>query len=95
MLRASSGSIDESTLTKGQLHKLNALRKSVGQDIGERAFAEWLAWQATVKASDRNAELIVERLWPLVQEGKLRIRPGGYVFRRGRGRLIVEPVKKT
>ena len=39
MLRASSGSIDESTLTKGQLHKLNALRKSVGQDIGERAFA--------------------------------------------------------
>ena len=46
MLRASSGSIDESTLTKGQLRKLNALRKSVGQDIGERAFAEWLAWQA-------------------------------------------------
>ena len=47
------------------------------------------------EASDRNAELIVESLGPLVQEGKLRIRPGGYVFRRGRGRLIVEPVKKT
>ena len=38
-----STAIDESTLTKGQLRKLNSLRKSVGNDIGERAFAEWLA----------------------------------------------------
>ena len=36
-------SIDESALTKGQLRKLDALRKSVGADIGTRAFAEWLA----------------------------------------------------
>ena len=95
MLRASSGSIDESALTKGQLRKLNTLRRSVGQDIGERAFAAWLSRRATVKATDQNAELIVESLWPLVQEGKLKIRPSGYVLRRGRGRLIVEPAKKT
>ena len=37
--------INESSLPKGQLRKLNALRKSVGNDIGERAFAEWLAAQ--------------------------------------------------
>ena len=34
--------ITEADLTKGQLRKLNALRKSVGPDIGERAFAQWL-----------------------------------------------------
>ncbi len=32
----------EKNLTKGQLRKLNALRKSVGPAIGERAFVEWL-----------------------------------------------------
>lgn len=42
MPQASSRNIDERALTKGQLRKLNALRKSVGEDIGERAFAEWL-----------------------------------------------------
>ena len=33
MPQASSKNIDESALTKGQLRKLNALRKSVGQHI--------------------------------------------------------------
>ena len=83
--------IDESTLTKGQLRKLNGLRKSVGPDIGERAFAEWLASQAKVEKADKNLETITAALWPLVQEGRLQIRRGGYLIRRGRGRLIVEP----
>ena len=85
-------------LTKGQLRKLNALRRSVGEDIGERAFAEWLTRQATVEAvqaSGRNAELIAESLWPLVEKGELAIRRGGYVLKRARGRLIVEPAAKT
>ena len=94
MLRASPGSIDESAMTKGQLRKLNALRKSVGPDIGDRAFAEWLSRQAAVKASDRNAEVIVESPWPLVQEGKLKIRPsaraGNLVSRRKRDRRKFE-----
>ena len=37
--------IDEATLTKGQRRKLNALRKSVGDGIAERAFIEWLSTQ--------------------------------------------------
>ena len=82
--------IDESALTKGQLRKLNALRKSVGPDIGERAFTEWLASQGEVERADKNVETIVEALWPLVQQGRLQIRRGGYLVRRGRGRLIVE-----
>ena len=79
MPQTSSRDIDESALTKGHLRKLNALRKSVGEDIGERAFAE----------------LIAESLWSLVEQGKLAIRSGGYVVKRGRGRIVVEPAKKT
>ena len=89
-----SRSIDESALTKMQLRKLNALRKSVGDDIGKRAFAEWLTRPATVER-DRNAELIADSLWPLVEQGELAIRTGGYVLKRGRGRIVVEPAKKT
>ena len=87
--------IDESALTKGQLRKLNALRKSVGSDIGERAFAEWFASQAQAEKTDKNIEAIIGALWPLVQQGKLQIRRGGYLVMRGRGRLIVEPVEPT
>jgi len=32
--------IDQSTLNKGQIRKLNALRKSVGDDIAEDAFGK-------------------------------------------------------
>ena len=71
--------IDESTLTKGQLRKLSALRKSVGADIGERAFAEWLASQAKAEKADKNLETIVDALWPLVRQGRLQIRRGGYL----------------
>ena len=86
--------IDESTLTKGQLRKLGALRKLVGDEVGERAFAEWLASQETASGKpDGNAAMIVDTLWPLVQEGTLAIPRGGYLIRRGRGRIIVEPAK--
>jgi len=83
--------IDESALTKGQLRKLNALRKSVGSDIGERAFAEWLSARATVAPADRNAERVLGALWPLVERGALKIPRGGYLIKRGRGRIVVEP----
>ena len=87
--------IDENSLTKGQRRKLNALRKSVGNEIGEQAFAAWLASQpaATAKA-DANAALIVDMLWPLVQQGTLAIPRGGYLLRRGRGRIVVEAAKR-
>ena len=86
--------IDEGTLTKGQLRKLNALRKSVGNEVGEKAFAEWLSLQPAAVTPDGNAALVVDILWPLVQEGKLAIPRSGYLIRRGRGRIIVEPAKR-
>ena len=91
MVRTSSNRIDEGTLTKGQRRKLNALRKSVGDDVGEKAFAEWLASQEAARGkADGNAALIVDTLWPMVEQGTLAIPRGGYSIRRGRGRIIVE-----
>ena len=91
MANSSSTRIDESVLTKGQRRKLSALRKSVGDDIGEQAFADWLSSQsATAAKPDENAAVIVDTLWPLVQQGRLAIPRGGYLLRRGRGRIIVE-----
>ncbi len=96
MAQKTSSKIDESTLTKGQVRKLNALRKSVGDDIGERAFAEWIASQSSDDAAertDKNAELIKDTLWPLVEQRSIRIPRGGYLVKRGRGRIVVEPAK--
>ena len=76
-LQTTANVMDEGALTKGQLRKLNALRKSVGEEIGERAFAEWLASQAKVEKKDKNIEVIVDALWALVHQGKLSIRRGG------------------
>ena len=95
MAMRSSNRLDESALTKGQRRKLNALRKSVGDEIGDQAFAAWLSSQSQPAgaAADKNAALIVDTLWPLVQEGTLSIPRGGYLLRRGRERIIVEPAR--
>ena len=78
MDRASSKGIDEGSLTKGQLRKLNALRKSVGGENGERIFAAWLASQGVAdRKEDENAATIIDTLWPLVQDGALAIPRGG------------------
>ena len=83
--------IDETALTRGQRHKLNALRKSVGDAIGEQAFAERLAAQSSRKrGKDENAAPIVDTLWPLVQQNALAIPSGGYLIRHVRGQIIVE-----
>lgn len=55
--------IDETNLTKAQLRKLSALRKSVGADLGEEVFIKWLRRQAAQKAkTDPVAVKIVEAL---------------------------------
>ena len=83
--------IDEAALTKGQLRKLNALRKSVGRSIADEAFSKWLGQRDEAPETDENPKVISNALWDLVQEGRLSIRRGGYFVRRGRGRVIVEP----
>lgn len=92
MARRRKSGFNEGDLSKGQLRKLTALRKSLGEDIGTRAFSEWLATQGSgpSEPNDKNARTITEALQPLIKNGKLRIPRGGYLLRRGRGRVIVE-----
>lgn len=88
-----SSTIDESTLSKGQVRKLNTLRNSVGAEIGERAFADWLATQSAAVPDDAQAARVADALWPLIENGSLKIPRGGYLVRRGRGRIVVEPAE--
>ena len=84
--------INEADLTKGELRKLSALRKSLGDEIAEKAFGEWYRKRGAGDGvqKDKNAELIAGALQPLIEQNQLRIPRGGYVLRRGRGRVIVE-----
>ncbi len=92
MARKPAPKLDEKALTKGELRKLNALRKSVGEDVGEKAFMEWLRKKPAAKigTEDKNAILIADTLIPLIEKNQLQIPRGGYLVRRGRGRVIVE-----
>ncbi len=80
--------IDESTLTKGQIRKLTALRKSIGDDLADDAFSKWLVRQATAEApkSDPVADQIVEALTAHTAGGKLNLGLYGYTVRRARGK---------
>ncbi len=62
MARKPAPKLDENALTKGELRKLNGLRKSVGEDVGEKAFVEWLRKKPAVMAEleDKNAVLIAD-----------------------------------
>ena len=84
--------IRERDLNKGQLRKLTALRKSLGKGIADNAFAEWLASVPAVNSepTDKTAEAIAELLNTPVLTKEINLPRGGYVVRRGRGRVIVE-----
>jgi len=95
MPKKSTVKIDESVLSKGQLRKLNAVRKSFGSEIADKAFAQWLTEQPReiAEPKDMNAALVRKTLEPMVMSNKLKIPRGGYIVRRGRGRIIVEPAR--
>ena len=94
-MKAQEG-INEKALTKGEIRKLTALRRSIGEELADKVFAEWLRKKPerilAGTARDRNAERIVEMLQPMIESHQLTIRRGGYRIRRGRGRVIVEPM---
>lgn len=89
----SRSTIDEKSLTKGELRKLIALRKSIGEEVANEAFAKWYAREGRKEDSfDPNIEAIEKALNPLIK--KVRIQRGSaYAIRRGRGRFIVEPIE--
>jgi len=82
-------SINESNLTKGQIRKLNALRKSIGDALGEGAFNKWLKAQKRVTKDvqpDPVAEMIVEALKPLARKKKVNLGRYGYSVKRAKGK---------
>ncbi len=93
--------IDESTLTNGQIRKLNALRKSVGDKLGEQTFGKWLKTQTKAKPdakSDPVAEKILKVLKPLEKDASIRLGNYGYVIKRSKGKdakgFVVKKVMK-
>ena len=91
-----SPEFDENTLPKGQLRKLNALRKSLGNDIANRAFGQWIRAQAKRNAGavDKGAELIEEAVASIIKRKKISIPRGGYLLTRGRNRVFVTRAAK-
>ena len=81
-------SIDQSILNKGQIRKLDALRKSVGDEIGEDAFTKWLSTQSktTKEVRDRVADALVAALSDLQNDKRFKLGAKGYVVRRAKGK---------
>ena len=80
--------IDENSLTKGQIRKLNALRKSLGNNIAEAAFSKWMKTQ--VKKSDVKLDPVAvkigEALSALATDKSVRLGRRGYVVKRAKGK---------
>ena len=79
--------IDHSILTKGQVRKLNALRKSVGDDIAEDAFGKWMKTQSKTPKVVRDpvAVELVAALANLTSDKSFKLGNKGYVVRRAKG----------
>ncbi len=81
--------IDEPGLNKGLVRKLNAIRKSIGDELGEEVFAKWLARQETSQAKskpDPIAAKIVEALAGFENDPKFNLGNYGYTLRRAKGK---------
>ena len=81
--------INESKLTKGQARKLNALRKSVGVELGDEVFAKWLAQQAKAAAAPKADPVglrIEKALAGFASDRSFRLGNYGYTIRRARGK---------
>ena len=80
--------IDLSTLTKGQIRKLNALRKSIGNDIAEDAFGKWMKTQSKTPKEVRDpvADALVAALDQFKDDKTFRLGAKGYVVRRAKGK---------
>ena len=81
--------IDETALTRGLVRKLNALRKSVGDELAEEVFAKWLEREAASQAKgnpDPVAVKIAEVLAGFENDPKFNLGNHGYTLRRAKGK---------
>ena len=85
--------IRTSNLTKGQLRKLTALRKSLGNEIADKAFSEWLENQPSKSrskssTSDPVAVKLVASLAHLQNDKTFKLGNKGYAVKRVKGRGV-------
>ena len=80
--------IDQSNLTKGQVRKLNALRKSVGDDIADDEFGKWLPTQSKrpKEVRDPVADALVAAPANPQNDRGFHLGTKGYVVRRAKGK---------
>ena len=78
--------INESKLTKFQLRKLGALRRYVGDKLGEETFSKWMAKQAAAAKIDPVAQKIEQALAGFVEDKSFNLGNYGYTVRRTRGK---------
>ena len=80
--------IDHSALTKGQVRKLNALRKSIGDDIAEGAFGKWMKTQSKTPKEVRDpvADALVTALDQFKDDKTFNLGTKGYVVKRSKGK---------
>jgi hypothetical protein len=83
-----------SNLTKGEIRKLNALKKSIGDELGQKAFDEW---RRSNSKEDKVAEKIVMILSSAKGIESLNLGSKGYTIykSRGRGKKGIKAVKNT
>ena len=82
--------MDETSLTKGQIRKLKALKNSIGEELGTETFTKWLSIQEQEKSEgvkvDPVAVKIQEVLSPLESDTSVRLGNKGYTIKRARGK---------
>ena len=81
--------INEKALTKGQLRKLNALRKSLGDNIADKAFTQWVKEQpgkVLPNKTDPVAEKLVAAVDSLSKDKSFNLGRKGYVVKRSKGK---------
>ncbi len=94
--------INEAGLTKGEIRKLNALRKSIGDKLADDAFSKWLKQKKPankVVRADPVAAKIAEALKPLAKDKSVSLGQYGYSIKRAKGKgakgIVVARIEKT
>lgn len=84
-------------LTKGEIRKLNALKKSIGEELGQKAFDEWRKANSNPEKSDKVANRIVSILSSAEGVESLNLGAKGYTIYKscGRGEKGIKAVKNT
>ena len=82
--------MDTSSLTKGQIRKLNALKKSIGDELGENAFTQWMKTQTkgTSAKPDPIAQKINSAISQFENDKSFRLGTKGYSIKRAKGRGV-------